>query len=606
MCGIVGIAAPHAVRYRDALQRMTDSLGHRGPDEQGLYFFANCAFGHRRLSIVDLRTGQQPMLSADGLQGITFNGEIYGFTEIRRRLLSEVCFRTTSDTEVILALYRRYGTELLDRLPGMFAFALWDEETQSLFCARDRFGEKPLYYAVGNHGEFIFASEIKAIVASGLISPQLDKASLAHYLKKLYVPAERTIYRNIHSLPPAHCLVYDGEDISPRRYWKLPAPVQSIGIDDAAEQLKELLSAAVDRQMVADVEVGAFLSGGLDSSTVVALAAERHPRLKTISFGFGESASELPYARDIAERYATEHTEILAGDYPLEELLCSMSTVYDEPFADSSCIPTYIICAHAAKSLKVVLTGDGADELLGGYDYWYKPLYWAERARNERISKINVARAVAFIGDRLNVIPSGTASSLRDGYHLSLHGEVSRLHAMQNCFFSSAEMAAFGLPDCIVKNPELYGGVDDALRMDLVDYLPGDILVKTDRASMANGLELRLPFLDVEVATFLASLPAALKIDAETDKLLLRKAFAQRWSHAVRRRAKQGFGAPVEVWLQRQEMSGLVKQSLCTPGSRLFDLFDGRYLQGIAGENSYRTWIMLVLSLWLERHPCEI
>lgn len=601
MCGIAGIIAENVSDYKDNLDQMLRDLSHRGPDGSGTYFFKNCALGHTRLSIVDLSTGAQPMHSPVSPAAITFNGEIYGYKDIRTSV-KDFPFRTTSDTEVILALYYRYGKNLLSHLTGMFAFALWNDESGELICARDRFGEKPFYYAIGPEGEFIFASEIKAIVNSGLLRPKLDKLSLAHFLKRLYVPVDRTIYENIYTLPPSHYLVWRNGTITLRRYWDLPEPDISLTMNEAVEKFRCLMQTAVDEQLVADVEIGAFLSGGLDSSTIVALAAAHTSRIKTIAFGFGSAINELPYAREIAERYGTEHIEIVDSDFNLADLMLEMSIVYDEPFADSSNIPTFLICRHAAKELKVVLTGDGADELLAGYDFWYRPLYLADKTSSGNIWKMRLAVMLSTCIGRLGKKIPRTLSNQSAGYNLRKNGSLAEAHDLQNVYFNDRELTRLGLLCPRVATPKLYGGVDDALRMDLVNYMPGDILVKTDRASMANGLELRTPFLNVDLASFLISLPVSLKIDAVADKKLLRQAFADRWTPIIRRRAKQGFGAPVSTWLERDDMKMLVHDSLRNPAKKIFGYFDRQYIENIAGENSYRTWIMLVLSIWMENH----
>lgn len=604
MCGIAGIVAPEVKRYREPLGRMTDSLAHRGPDGAGIHFFGECAFGHRRLSIVDLESGQQPMLSSDAALGITFNGEIYGYGALRKGLEGRYPFRTSSDTEVILALYESMGSDLLSRLPGMFAFALWDDRHHELFCARDRFGEKPLYYAIGPDSEFIFASEIKAIIASGLIRPRIDKTSLAHYLQHLYVPVDRTIYDNIHTLPPAHFLLWRNGIVTVRRYWDFPAPDTSITLDEAVERFNFMMAEAVNSQLVADVEVGAFLSGGLDSSTIVALASERKTNIKTFAFGFGPAINELPYAREIANRYRTDHIEIVDSDFDLADLMFEMSTCYDEPFADSSNIPTFLMCRNAAKNLKVVLSGDGGDELLGGYDFWYRPLHWSQKTESSDVWKMRLAALICVFWEKLSPPPKNLRY-MRDGYRLKQFGPPAIAHERQNIFFNDLELSRFGLSCPHPGAPMLYGGIDDAFRMDLADYLPGDILVKTDRAAMANGLELRAPFLDVDVASFLISLPYTLKIDDVIDKKILRQAYADRWTSSIRCRSKQGFGAPVSVWLRQNALKVLAHDYLLSSGSKLSAFFDNKWLETVAVNNDYRTWIMLVLGIWMENHEFE-
>lgn len=600
MCGIAGIVAPGAQQYAEPLRRMVERLGHRGPDGSGAHCFGSCALGHTRLSIVDLRAGQQPMLAPLAPVGITFNGEIYGYKSIRQSL-GDYPFRTTSDTEVILALYERYGAGLLDRLPGMFAFAIWDDAAQELLCARDRFGEKPFYYAFGPRGELLFASEIKSLLASGLIEPALDGDAIAHYLKYLYVHPYQTIYRNVHTLPPAHLLRYKDGKVTVERYWRLPPVDERIALGEATEQFRQLFDQAVARQLVADVPVGAFLSGGLDSSTVVAAASRHQAGLKTFSFGFESGVNELPFAREVARQYQTEHSE-LADDRPdIAELLVTMQAIYDEPLADSSNIPTYLIARQARQHVKVVLTGDGGDELLGGYS-WYKPLLHMQGRLSDQDWLFFMLRAA----NKLSAQPA-LRERIGGMVYRRRYASLAEAHLGQKQYFGDAELAAFGLrppaqPTFAPERPE-GATLDDALRMDLQDYMPGDILVKIDRASMAHGLELRAPFLDVDFATFCAGLPARLKISSSQDKLIMRRAFAADWPASVRARGKQGFGAPVQQWLRRDGVRALKRQYLDDPAQKLFALLPFEQTRAAAQRGDYRTWILLVLALWLDQHP---
>jgi asparagine synthase (glutamine-hydrolysing) len=406
MCGIVGIVAPDAARREAPIRRMIGSLRHRGPDGEGEHYFPGCALGHTRLSIIDRAGGAQPMLTRDGQTAVVFNGEIYGYKDLRDTILRDYPFRTSSDTEILLALYERGQESMLDRLPGMFAFAMWDERRQQLFCARDRFGEKPFFYASAADGTFVFASELKAILASGLIDPVIDPDSVAHYLRYLYVHPHRTIYRNVHVLPPAHRLIYRGRRLDVASYWRLPDPGLPVGLDEAAEQFRTLMSRAVAKQLIADVPVGAFLSGGLDSSTIVALAAAERGRCRTFSFGFGPVIDELPFARGIAERYGTEHTELTDTQTDVADLLTQMAEVYDEPFADSSNIPTFLLCQQARRHVTVALTGEGADELLAGYSFWYRPLFEIDQAARQDRATRTVARIAGAMSRRTGIAPS--------------------------------------------------------------------------------------------------------------------------------------------------------------------------------------------------------
>lgn len=598
MCGIAGIVANNSEKYNNELDKMLVSLRHRGPDGSGSFSYGNCALGHVRLSIVDLSTGAQPMFNRDKSSAITFNGEIYGYHAMRTGLEADYKFQTASDTEVILALYDKFGGKLIGKLPGMFAFAIWDDKQQKLFAARDRFGEKPFYYAIGKNGEFIFASEIKAILATGLVEPILDKESLVHYLRHLYVAPDKTIYRNIFTLPPAHTLAWHNGNITVERYWQMPATDESIGLAEATEKFKSLLDQAVKDQLVADVPVAAFLSGGLDSSSIVAEASRYAKNLNTIAFGFGESINELPFARAVAKKYDTKHLELTAKDYDLVELIQEMQTVYDEPFADSSNIPTYLISKEASKIAKVVLTGDGGDELFGGYTSWYKPLLYMQENKPLALGKI--ARLVlSEQKDKVREI----YYRYRGQQNRNFFTSVLAAHVAKNTYFSDSDLA-----DLLgtAMNSELVAkgdNLDDAMKFDAGHYMPGDILVKTDRAAMANGLELRSPFLNVPFAEFCLSLPSRLKIDEQRDKIILREAMAMKWPEEIRARKKQGFGSPVADWLREPGLAKLKQGILGDKKSRIFDILDFSAVQTFARKNNYQAWILLNLALWLEKHP---
>src|ERR1035437_9065011 len=500
MCGISGLAGPNIINKQDAVKIMTDAIAHRGPDGEAMWVADNCILGHRRLAIIDLSTGDQPMLSADEKKVMVFNGEIYGYKKIRSALNSYP-YKTTSDTEIILALYEKYGEGLLEYLPGMFVFAFWDENKQELLCGRDRFGEKPFYYAITSDGNFVFASEIKAILASKLIEPELCINSLTHYLQHLYVHPSHTIYKNIFTLPPAHYLIFKNGKCVIKRYWNLPGTNGSISLNEATETFRYLFEQSVQKQLIADVPVGAFLSGGIDSSLVVAIAAKYKENIKTISFGFGNEINELPYAKLIADKYKTDHIEIQQTLPDLADLLYKMQEIYDEPFADPSNIPTYLISKAASQHLKVVLTGDGGDELLGGYSFWYRHLF-------------NIENADSFVGYKKALLPyaARVARKLGNRYLPFLQQQqevlsigkrsVHAIHAEQNTYFNNIQLQQLGFS---VPNNSMFNysfayesTVSDAMKMDIENYMPGDILVKTDRAAMANSLELRAHFLDMD------------------------------------------------------------------------------------------------------------
>jgi asparagine synthase (glutamine-hydrolysing) len=601
MCGIAALVTPQP-RISDSTSRMVAALRHRGPDSQGVHRFSRCTLGSARLSIVDIERGSQPMLSSDGALGVTFNGAIYGFRELKKHL-GDYPFKTEGDTEVILALYAKHGDRLLSHLPGMFAFALWDDRRQSLTCARDRFGEKPLYYAFGPASEFLVASEIKAILASGLVEPVLNLEAVSHYLTRLHLHPSQTIYTNIHILPPAHVLRFQDGRLKVERYWQPPDVVEGIAMEDAVERFRHLLEAAVQKQLVADVPVGVLLSGGVDSSTVAAVASQRQPGVRTFSFGFREGVeNELPFARGIAERYHTSHFELVDDNADIPALLLRMQTIYDEPFGDSSNIPTFLICELARRHVTVALGGDAADELLGGYLFWARqfldgPPSAASDSPPPKMQPL-MQRLAQWLGHRQHEETSDGSPLVRrysDGF--------------RNCF-TIEERHRLGL---YVESGHLTdysryrrNTVSDMLRFDTDSYLPGDILVKTDRASMANSLELRAPFLDVDLASFCMSLPDNLKVDADHEKLLLRQAYEPMWTPEVRSRPKQGFGGPMTAWLQLPAMSAMKQDILGDRRQRIFSVLDFDGVQTFVERNTQQTWSLLVLAMWMEEHVCSL
>lgn len=585
MCGIAGIAGKNAKRYGQQVKQMTDAIRHRGPDGQGIDIFDNCVLGHRRLSIIDLTTGNQPMRSPFGTS-IIFNGEFYGFLDIKNTL--EWKWQTTSDTEVILALYHAYeANAFVNKIKGMFAFALWDEKKQTLVAARDRFGEKPFYYALTKNNEIIFASEIKAILASGLIEPEMNPESLLHYLKHLYVHPHHSIYKNVFVLPPAHYLIFKNGELTVKSYWELPQQQLKISKQEAKEECYRLLNKAVSEQLISDVPVGCFLSGGLDSSTITALASQNsNQQLTTMSFSFGQTDTELPFSRKVAEKYATNNIELYHDDFTIANWFEKMVTVYDEPFADSSNIPTYLISRAAAKLFKVVLTGDGGDELMAGYSNWYGPLY---RLQN----------------------PEGLTGLITNLRKKILHSKyrgssIADIHLSQNSYFSKNELNRLTLfkPSYSFSKflSQPVNTVDAAMRMDLQDYMPGDIMVKTDRAAMANSLELRAPFLDVDFAEFCISLPENFKISNTNDKIIMRECFGHLWPKEISNRHKQGFGAPVNEWLMQKEMKKLKFDFFMNKDAKIYNWLDFQEASAYATKNNYQTWILLTLSIWMEQH----
>jgi len=599
MCGISGIITNKnsIKKYQTNINQMIEALSFRGPDGSGFYFFDSCVLGHNRLSIIDLSTGSQPMLNKSGDLGVTFNGEIYGYLDIKNDLV-DYPFQTSSDTEVILALYEKYGIEMTAHLPGMFAFALWDEKKKILFASRDRFGEKPFYYAWGKDGELVFASEIKAILNSGLVDPVLSIPAIADYLRQLYVGSQVSVYENIFILPPGCCLTYDFNELKIKKYYQLPETNETISLADAVGKCESLLDTAVQRQLIADVPVGAFLSGGLDSSTIVAIASRYKQGIKTFSFGFGDSINELPFAREVAKKYNTDHTELQIGDYDIYQLMFKMQEIYDEPFADTSNIPTYLISQAASKHAKVVLTGDAGDELFGAYWGWYRRLVYFS------LFKKNPIKALILLVSDFNIKQLKNFYYGCDGINQSFKfNSVIKAHLNNIGIFKNNEIARLMGKE---KNnslsilSRLKNDVNDAIYFDISNYMPGDILVKTDRASMFAGIELRSPFLDYELADFLISLPVSLKINHNRDKIIMREAFAKLWPESIRSRKKQGFGSPITGWLKDKKMTQLKNDYLGDVNNKIYSILNFNEVRPYLMKDDYRLWALLNLSLWLE------
>ncbi len=621
MCGIAGIISPNnnTQQYKAAINNMIKALHHRGPDSNGSLFFPNAVLGNTRLSIVGLEGGEQPIKSALSNTAITFNGEIYGYQQLKQNL-NNYPFQTKTDTEVILALYEQYGLDLFPHLKGMFAFALWDNTQQQLLLARDRFGEKPLYYTLLDDKTLIFASEIKAILATGLVKPILNKTALSHYLKHTYVHPIQCIYNNIHVLPPAHFLLYQNQTIKIQRYWDFPPINKQISLAEATLQFKFLLAQAIQKQLVADVPVGAFLSGGLDSSTVVAIANQqlKERAIKTFSFGFKDGIkSELPFAKQLAQKHQTQHYELLDDKANIAELLLHMPTIYDEPLGDSSSIPTYLICKYASQHLKVVLTGDGADELLGGYFFWarylFPEIFETPIINSPTIKPKETNFWTALMLQTKNKFKQLLGQQAQQNEKLispKTIPTIAEKYYQFRYYFSEAEQAQLGLllPTQQLTNYKRYqtNSLNDAMRFDVESYMSGGILVKTDRAAMANSLELRAPFLDTDFANFCLSLPDEFKVNKTQEKIVLREAYQHLWTPEITARNKQGFGGPMPQWLQLPAVVALKQNYLENSNGKIFEVlsFDG--VQPFVNKNNQQTWSLLVLAIWMEQYNFSI
>lgn len=594
MCGIAGIIAPNARNYQQEIIKMTDAIAHRGPDSSHHEFYESAALGHRRLSIIDLsENGKQPMFSNTKNECIVLNGEIYGYQNIKKEY-SKYPYRGSSDTEVILAMYQRKQENLIHDLPGMFAFAIWDDKKRQLFCARDRFGEKPFYYAIGKNKEFIFASEIKAILASGLIDPNVSQEALSHYLQYGYVSTHQSIYTNIFTIPPAHQLIWKDGEISVKRYYSLPAKDRSIGMSEAKEEFLHLLKNAVQKQLIADVEVGSFLSGGLDSSTIVALVNEFSPQQTTISFGYDHEDSELKYAKEIAERYHTHHIEIHEKKEDLVTSLQKISPFLDEPFADRSCLPHFEICRNARKNLKVVLSGDVGDELFGGYSF-----YKVEHTLKNHFSYQNIiAKFGLKLYQNIKEISYVSRNNIGNDSILDFHQNQVRN------FFNYDERKMLGIATDYHQEYSFkadQSSLNDIMRTDLEKFVPGNMLVKSDRMAMANSLEVRTPFLDIDFAEFCIQLPEQLKLDGEHDKLILRNTMGSYWTETIRNRNKQGFGLGIENWFQEDNLLRFSDELLKNRNQKIFKYIDFDAAQKFL-DKGQKHWNLLQLALWAQNN----
>lgn len=566
MCGICGKFSPEGV-HADDLAEMLRSIAHRGPDDEGVYVDGPVALGHRRLSIIDPARGHQPLSNEDGTIWITFSGQIYNFRELRPDLESRGhVFRTDTDTEVIVHLYEELGERFVERLRGMFALAIWDGRRRKLLLARDRLGEKPLFYA--QHGEtLLFASEVKAILAAWPRARELDRESLHHYLSLRFVPSPATMFRGVSKLPPGHLLVFESGQVRVSRYWQLSfSGKTSLAPRQIESQLGEMLTGTVASQLVSDVPVGALLSGGMDSSVVVALASRQvEGLLPTFSIGVHESDfDELPFARMVADRFATRHIEQRAGIDVLR-LLPTMVWHLDEP-SDPVAACQFAAAGLASRHVKVVLGGDGGDELFAGFDrYRGIPRVAAYASVPQVLRNLLIAPLVRRAPDTFAY--KNVVQKLRWLDGLSRLQTTAERYAAATTFFrfSHADKQALFTPElwrevgrldsasAIVDRFHESGSddpLDCMLYTDYVTRLPEHSLMLTDRMAMAHGLELRSPFLDHELVEFMATVPSHLKIAGGELKAILRRVAAPYLPRAITRRAKQGFMLPVAYWFR--------------------------------------------------------
>jgi asparagine synthase (glutamine-hydrolysing) len=618
MCGICGLVAGEREGAPDleAVARMSARIVHRGPDDDGLFHAGPVALAARRLSIIDLAHGHQPIENEDGSAVVVQNGEIYNYRELKRELEGRGHrFATDCDTEVLVHLYEEEGERFVERLRGMFAIALWDRRRERLLLARDRFGIKPLYYR-HTDGGLSFASELKSMLEVPGFSRQIDPEAVAAYLAFNSIPAPLTIFAEARKLPPGYLLAWEGGEVELRRYAR-PGPVpgespRSGSIEELAAELREVLDDSVRAHLVADVPVGVLLSGGVDSGGLAALAS-RHASepLKTFSIGFEEAGfDELSRARQVAERYRTDHHElVLRAD--AVELLPRLVEAFDEPFGDSSALPTYLVSQLAAGNVKTALSGEGGDELFGGY-YTYVADLLARRVGRLAALARPLAEALPSRSDRV-----GFDYKAKRFARAAALPPLERHHGWKEIF--SPESRAELAPGASTRDPlDLYreryaetAGADPLARMqdlDLGIYLVDDLLVKTDRLSMAHSLELRVPFLDQRVSEFAFSLPRKLKVRGFDKKRLLRRALEPLLPREVIHGRKQGFSIPIAAWLRgplepfaREVLapSALSRQGLLDP-TAVTPILD-RHCSG-REDLSRQIWGLMALTLWFDRY----
>jgi len=642
MCGICGIVDFSGTPIsEDLIRQMSNTLAHRGPDDEGYYFnhqslstkhygpstdhqSPTVALAHRRLSIIDLASGKQPLSNEDGTIWIVFNGEIYNFQELRTILQKKGhIFKTKSDTETIVHAYEEWGEDCVERLRGMFAFAIWDNKNNQLFLARDRVGIKPLYYYhVGSR--LIFGSEIKAIIANRTIPREINLEALSDYLSLLYVPAPKSMFKNIYKLAPGHILIYTPTNLHIKQYWDINfAHVSDKPEKQWIEEVIQLLTEAIKIRLISEVPLGAFLSGGVDSSSIVALMANlMADPVITNSIGFKEAAfNELDYAREIAELFHTNHHEYTVTPDALN-IIGKLAFYYDEPFADSSAIPTYYVSQVARQNVTVALSGDGGDENFAGYRrYFYDRLENKIRQILPPTLRESIIASLARIYPKADWLPQVfRAKSLLT--NLSLPPARAFFYSVSQLLPGVKEKLLSEDVKASLKNYDTGSLFDEYFQkaiaqtndplsrvqyIDMKTYLVDDILTKVDRASMAHALEVRVPILDHKFMEFVATIPSFLKLNGRESKFIFKKAMSQFLPKEILYRKKMGFVIPIQRWF-RKEIKNFANDILFGPQAKHRGLFNYNFIeklwyehqQGI-GNHSAILWALLMFEKWCER-----
>lgn len=629
MCGIFCIASSDRVVERPLVSKLTDTLSHRGPDDAGVHVEEGVGLGHRRLSIIDLDGGHQPVFNEDGTLSIVFNGEIYNFMELKDELCAKGhVFATKSDTETILHAYEEWGEACVDRLRGMFSFAIWDRPRKRLFCARDRLGIKPFFYATFG-GTLLCASEMKAILSYPGFKREMDTAALAAYFDLSYIPAPLTIYKGIRKLPPGHTLTWEAGKARTRKYWDLTFnPDTNMGESELIDRFMDLLSESVRIHLITEVPLGAFLSGGVDSGTIVALmAGATSGPVNTFCIGFGGATGgyldERAYARMIADRYSLNHRDYEVTP-DLGGIVDKVVRAFDEPFADDSSIPSYFVCKMARENVTVALSGLGGDEIFTGYE---RHLGFRLRSVYQAVPKFLRNGLLSRLVDRLPERSDGhytvnhAKRFIRSGalpYDECYIGYLTKMSpAVRSALFSDSAMmsremeAGRSILLGHFNSENVKGGagsLDRALYCDIKTYLPEDILAVTDRMSMQHSLEVRVPFLDHKFMEFCANIPSGLKMKGFKKKYLLKKAATPLLPEAILTHRKQGFVGPMASWLKndlreyaRQTLSekALSAHGLLNPVTvkkALDDHFSGREIHDTL------IWSLIVFQKWYEMY----
>ncbi len=628
MCGIAGWAnldseQPPIFGDEVILNSMCNRMRHRGPDSEGIWLGTGVALGMRRLAIIDLKTGEQPVWNADKSVVAIMNGEIYNFRELKKGLEKRGHkFTSETDTEVIPHLYDELGEAFLDVLNGMFAIALWDTKLDKLILARDRFGEKPLYYGIINDKLF-FASEPKVLLAHPEISPNINFEALQHYLSYDYIPAPLSIYEGIYKLPAAHRLIWENGKVKTIRYWRLSFQKKDKkpSVNEAAEELRELLSESVKLRLISDVPLGVLLSGGVDSSAVAAFAA-RHStqKVKTFSIGFEEdSFDESKYAREVAAHLGTEHFEDILSVETAKDLIGEIGSWLDEPLADASLLPTFLLSRFVRKHVTVALGGDGGDEIFAGY-----PMYFGHKMAKvyDAIPRFVRSGVIEPFVNNLAVSTDNLSFDYKAKRFVSSaeYDRVERHHSWfgsfsaeekqellsKNVLSATENLDVYKSARKLLINCNAENEIEQMQYLDMNFYLAEDILTKVDRASMAVSLEVRAPFLDHHVAEFAASLPFEYKLKGNTTKYILKKSVNELLPKSITKRPKKGFGIPVAKWL-KSDLNPLLHDMLSSERLIKQGFFNDKFVQKLISEheqgtaNNYKQlWTLLVFQIWYE------